>query len=127
MTRDAADALDRVNLSAALRTFDEPWRPRTIGTLNDYKLMVAKTKGEFVWHAHPDTDDFFYVVDGRLTIQLRDREVLLEPGDLFVVPRGVEHCPKSDEGAEILLIEPQGTVNTGDAPASELTAPEQPL
>jgi mannose-6-phosphate isomerase-like protein (cupin superfamily) len=78
-----------------------------------------------VWHTHPDTDDLFFVVNGHLTIQLRDRNVELGPGDLFVVPRGVEHCPRSDEGAEILLVEPQGTVNTGDAPISELTAPEQ--
>ena len=118
---------DKVNLPAALATFDEPFRPRTIGVLNDCKLMVAKTKGEFTWHAHPDTDDFFLVVKGRLTIQLRDRDIDLEAGDVFVVPRGVEHCPKSEDGAEILLIEPQGTVNTGDAPASDLTAPEQSL
>jgi mannose-6-phosphate isomerase-like protein (cupin superfamily) len=118
---------DKVNLAAALATFDEPFRPRIVGTLNDFKLMVVKAKGEFVWHTHPDTDDFFLVVGGRLTIQLRDRDVELGPGDLYVVPAGVEHCPRSDEGAEILLIEPQGTVNTGDAPPGELTAPEQPL
>jgi mannose-6-phosphate isomerase-like protein (cupin superfamily) len=118
---------DKVNLAAALATFDEPFRPRIVGTLNDYKLMVAKTKGEFVWHSHPETDDFFLVVTGRLTIQLRDRDVELGPGDLYVVPRGVEHCPRSDEGAEILLIEPLGTLNTGDAEPGELTAPEQRL
>ena len=116
---------DKVNLAEAQAQFDEPFQPRIIGTMNDYKLMVAKTKGEFVWHTHPDTDDLFFVVNGRLTIQLRDRDVELGPGDLYVVPRGVEQCPRSDEGAEILLIEPQGTVNTGDAPTSELTAPEQ--
>lgn len=118
---------DKVNLAAALATFDEAFRPRTVGMMNDYKLMVAKTKGEFVWHTHPDTDDLFFVVNGHLTIQLRDRNVELGPGDLYVVPRGVEHCPRSDEGAEILLIEPHGTVNTGDAPTSDLTAPEQTL
>ena len=118
---------EKVNLMAALTSFDEPWRPRVIGRLNDYKVMVAKAKGEFVWHSHPETDDFFYVVEGRLTIQLRDRDVVLDAGELFVVPRGVEHCPKSDDGAAILLIEPLGTVNTGDAPAGDLTAPEQAL
>ena len=118
---------DKVNLADALATFDEPFRPQIVGTLNDHKLMVAKTKGEFVWHSHPDTDDFFLVVSGRLTIQLRDRDVELGPGDLYVVARGVEHCPRSDDGAEILLIEPLGTVNTGDAPPGELTAPEQAL
>jgi mannose-6-phosphate isomerase-like protein (cupin superfamily) len=118
---------DKVNLYDALDRVDEPFRPKIVGTMNDYKLQVAKTTGEFVWHAHADTDDFFLVVRGRLTIQLRDRDVELEAGDLFVVPRGVEHCPRSEEGAEILLIEPLGTVNTGDAPAGELTAPEETL
>jgi len=118
---------DKVNLEAALATFDEPFRPRIVGTMNDYKLMVAKTRGEFVWHTHPETDDFFLVVKGTLTIQLRDRDVVLGPGELFVVPRGVEHRPRSDEGAEILLIEPTGTINTGDAQLSALTAPEQTI
>jgi mannose-6-phosphate isomerase-like protein (cupin superfamily) len=117
---------DRVDLADALSTFDEAFRPRTVGTMNDLKLMVVKVRGEFVWHTHPDTDDFFLVLDGRLTIQLRDRDVVLDPGQLYVVPRGVEHCPKADY-AEVLLIEPVGTPNTGDAPASELSAPEQTL
>jgi mannose-6-phosphate isomerase-like protein (cupin superfamily) len=115
----------KVNLAEKLGTFDEPFTPRIVGSLNDYKLMVVKTKGEFVWHSHADTDDFFLVLSGELTIQLRDRDVVLGPGELFVVPRGVEHCPRSDGGAEVLLIEPSGTVNTGDAPAGPLTAPER--
>lgn len=85
-----------------------------------------KAKGEFVWHKHDDTDDFFLVVDGRLTIQLRDRDVELGPGDLYVVPRGVEHCPRADEEAHVLLIEPRGTPNTGDA-GGELTAGEREI
>jgi mannose-6-phosphate isomerase-like protein (cupin superfamily) len=116
---------DKVNLEAAFAQVREPFRPLIAGTLNDYKLMVVKVKGEFVWHKHDDTDDFFLVLDGRLTIQLRDRDVVLGPGELFVVPRGVEHCPRADEEARVLLIEPLGTVNTGDAAASELTAPER--
>ena len=115
---------EKVNLADALASFDEPFSPRIVGTMNDYKLMVAKTRGEFVWHSHPETDDFFLVLRGRLTIQLRDRDVVLEEGELYVVPAGVEHCPKAEPEAEILLIEPLGTVNTGDAPAGELTAPE---
>ena len=118
---------DKVNLEEALSRVDEPFRPKIVGTMNDYKLQLGKAKGEFVWHKHDDTDDFFLVVGGLLTIQLRDRDVELGPGELFVVPRGVEHCPRSDEGADILLIEALGTVNTGDAPASELTAPEERL
>ena len=116
-----------MNLAAALASFDEAYSPRIVGTLNDYKLMVVKAKGPFVWHSHPDTDDFFLVLKGRLTIQLRDRDVVLEAGELFVVPRGVEHCPQADDEAEMLLIEPLGTVNTGDAEPSGLTAPERML
>ncbi len=115
--------IEKVNLAEALATFDEAFQPRIVGTYNDNKLQVAKTRGEFVWHSHPDTDDLFYVVDGQLTIQLRDRDVRLGPGDLFVVPRGVEHCPRAEPEAHILLIEPMGTPNTGDSTERE-TAPE---
>jgi mannose-6-phosphate isomerase-like protein (cupin superfamily) len=106
---------DKVNLAETLATFDEPFSPRIVGRYNGNKLQVAKTRGEFVWHAHADTDDFFLVVKGQLTIRLRDREIELGPGDLYVVPAGVEHCPVSEEGAEILLIESDGTPNTGDS------------
>src|SRR3954467_3969450 len=106
---------DKVNLAEALATFDEPFSPRIVGTMNDLKLMVAKTRGEFVWHTHPDTDDLFYVVAGRLTIQLRDRDVELGEGELYVVRAGVEHCPSAEPEAQILLIERDGTPNTGDA------------
>jgi mannose-6-phosphate isomerase-like protein (cupin superfamily) len=117
---------DKVNLAEKLALLDGPFQPGIVGYLNDYKLAVGKVKGEFVWHSHPETDDFFLVLSGRLTIRLRDRNVELGPGELFVVPAGVEHCPCSEEGAEILLIEPRGTVNTGDA-GGELTAPEREL
>ena len=90
---------DKVNLSAALATFDDAYSPRIVGYLNDYKLAVVKAREEFVWHKHDDTDDFFLVLRGRLTIQLRDRDVELSAGELFVVPRGVEHCPRADEEA----------------------------
>jgi mannose-6-phosphate isomerase-like protein (cupin superfamily) len=85
-------------------------------------VMLVKIQGEFVWHSHPETDDFFLVLAGRVTIQLRDGDVELGPGELFVVPRGVEHCPRADEEAHILLIEPRGTPNVGDADAE--AAPE---
>jgi len=106
---------EKVDLAAKLALFDEPWQPRIVARLNDYKVMVVKLRGEFVWHSHAETDDFFLVLDGRLTIQLRDRDVELGPGEMFVVPRGVEHRPVSEEGASALLIEPEETVNTGDA------------
>jgi mannose-6-phosphate isomerase-like protein (cupin superfamily) len=107
---------EKVNLAEKLGLFDEQFAPRIVASLNDYKVMVVKARGEFVWHKHDDTDDFFLVLAGRLHIQLRDRpDVDLGPGDLYVVPRGVEHCPVADEEAHILLIEPAGTPNTGDA------------
>jgi mannose-6-phosphate isomerase-like protein (cupin superfamily) len=106
---------DKVNLAEKLAL---------LGFLNDYKLAVVKAEGEFVWHKHDDTDDFFLVLSGRLTIQLRDRDVSLGQGEVFVVPRGVEHRPRADREAHVLLIEPRGTVNTGDA-GGELTQPER--
>jgi mannose-6-phosphate isomerase-like protein (cupin superfamily) len=116
----------KVNLLEKLAMLDGYYEPGIVGYLNDYKLQVVRVKGEFVWHKHDDTDDFFLVVRGRLTIQLRDRDVELEEGELFVVPRGVEHCPKADEEALVLLIEPRGTRNTGDVD-SDLTRPEPGL
>jgi mannose-6-phosphate isomerase-like protein (cupin superfamily) len=118
---------DKVNLAEKLALLDAPFQPGIVGYLNDYKLAVVKTHGEFVWHKHDDTDDFFLVLAGRLTIQLRDRDVELAAGELFVVPRGVEHCPRADEEAHVLLIEPKGTVNTGDVEDGELTAPERTI
>ena len=106
---------DKVSLSARLSLLDAPYSPAIVGYLNDYKLQIVKVLGEFVWHKHDDTDDFFLVLRGRMTIQLRDRDVELSEGELFVVPAGVEHCPKADEEAHVLLIEPRGTLNTGDA------------
>lgn len=113
--------VDPVRLQAVLDAIDEPWSPRIVARYNGNKVFVAKAEGAFVWHAHPDTDDLFVVLDGELTIELRDGEVRLGPGDLYVVPRGVEHRPRSDGGASLLLVEPEGTPNTGD-PAT--AAPE---
>src|ERR671918_1415164 len=109
---------EKVNLAEKLAAFDQRFSPRIVGDLNDYKVEVVKARGEFVWHKHDDTDDFFLVLAGHLTIQLRDRNIDLGPGDLYVVPRGVEHCPRADEEAHVLLIEPKGTPNTGDAGGS---------
>lgn len=103
-----------VNLADKLARFSELWSQKRVAVLNDYEVKVAKLKGEFVWHTHEDTDELFLVISGRLRIQLRDAEVVLEPGELFVVPRGVEHCPVADEETAILLFEPTGTLNTGD-------------
>jgi mannose-6-phosphate isomerase-like protein (cupin superfamily) len=115
---------ERVNLADKLALVHDYWSPRVIGELNDYKLEVVKVKGEFAWHSHDQTDEFFMVISGRLTIQLRGENVELDPGEVFVVPRGIEHCPKADSETHLLLIEPMGTVNTGDA-GGPLTAPEK--
>jgi mannose-6-phosphate isomerase-like protein (cupin superfamily) len=104
-----------INLADKLATFSDHWQPRVVGQFNGHDLMVVKVKGEFVWHKHDDSDDFFLVLSGRIRIQLRDGAVTLGPGEIFVVPKGVEHCPVADEEAHVLLIEPQGTSNTGDA------------
>jgi mannose-6-phosphate isomerase-like protein (cupin superfamily) len=112
---------DKVRLAEKLGLLEGPFEPGLIGYLNDYKLLVVRVEGEFVWHKHDETDDFFLCLDGELTIQLRDRDVVLGPGELFVVPRGVEHCPRADAPAHVLLIEPRDTVNTGDV-GGELTA-----
>lgn len=112
---------NKINLAAKFALLDKPYEPGIVGYFNDHKLQVVKAKGPFVWHKHDETDDFFFVISGHLTIHLRDRDVELDPGELFVVPRGVEHCPDAAEETEVLLIEPDGTVNTGDA-GGEMTA-----
>ena len=106
---------DKINLSEKLAAFSEHWSPRTVAQLNNYDVMVVKVKDEFVWHKHDDTDDFFLVLKGALDIQLRDRTITLGPGELFIVPKGVEHRPVAREEVHLLLIEPTGTPNTGDA------------
>jgi mannose-6-phosphate isomerase-like protein (cupin superfamily) len=109
-----AAATRAINLAEKLSTFTEHWQPRTVAEFNGHDLMVVKVKGEFIWHQHDDTDDVFLVIQGNLTIQLRDRDVHLGPGELFVVPKGVEHRPVAKEEVHLLLIEPSGTPNTGD-------------
>ena len=105
---------EKVNLADKLARFTEHWAPRTVAQFNGHDVMVVKVRGEFIWHSHADTDDFFLVVSGRLTIRLRDRDIVLNAGELFIVPRGVEHQPHADGEAELLLIEVSGTPNTGD-------------
>lgn len=101
--------MSNVNLEAQLAKCSEPWQQRTVSMFNGHDVMVVKARGEYVWHKHDDTDDFFLVLKGNLTIRLRDRDVHLGPGELFVVPKGVEHCPVAADEAHILLIEPSGT------------------
>ena len=110
----ANDKFQAVNLADKLAQFDEHWAPRTVTEFNGHDIMVVKAQGEFVWHHHDDTDDFMMVLKGRLTIRMRDQDVELGPGELFVVPVGVEHQTFAAEECEMLLIEPSGTPNTGD-------------
>lgn len=113
-----------VNLAQKLSTFSDHWSPRIVSGFNDCDVMVVKAKGEFTWHHHDDTDDFFLVLSGTLRIEMPDRDVVLEPGELFVVPRGVEHRPVAEEEVHLLLIEPKGVPNTGDEATA---APKVPI
>jgi mannose-6-phosphate isomerase-like protein (cupin superfamily) len=106
---------DSIDLSEKLARFPEYWSPRTVAQFNNCDVMVVKAKGEFVWHKHHDTDDFFLVLKGELDIELRDRTVTLRAGQMYIVPKGVEHRPVAKEEVHLLLIEPTGTPNTGDA------------
>jgi len=116
--------MEPVNLARKLALFDDHWQPRIVAETNGQKVMLVKVLGEFVWHSHADSDDLFLVLSGRLLIDLPDETITLEPGELVVVPRGIEHRPRAAELTELLLIEPLGVANTGDA-ASDRTAPEQ--
>ena len=103
-----------VNLGQKLASFSEQWAPRVVAELNDYQFKVARVQGEFVWHSHAETDEAFLVLDGQLTIEFRDGSVQLAEGELYVVPKGVEHKPVARTECHILLIEPRGVVNTGE-------------
>ncbi|MFG1606105.1 cupin domain-containing protein [Actinoplanes sp. NPDC049265] len=103
-----------ISLTTALASFSDRWSPRIVTRVNDHDIRVAKVRGEHIWHTHDDADEFFLVLDGELTIALRDRTVELRRGDVFTVPRGVEHKPSSEGGASILMVEPTGTLTVGD-------------
>lgn len=110
-----------INLEDKLAKFKEHWSPRVVAEMNDYQFKLVKVQGEFVWHDHPDTDEVFIVLDGVLDIEFRDGKVTLKSGEMFVVPKGVEHKPVATSECKIMLVEPKGVVNTGAA-ESELTA-----
>lgn len=107
---------EKVVLAEAFRRFSDRWSPKVVGDVNDVQVKVAKLEGEFVWHQHDEEDELFLVVHGRLRMRFRDRDQLLEPGELIIVPRGVEHLPIAEDGeCHVLLVEPKGTLNTGNA------------
>jgi len=107
--------IDVVNLTHKFALITKQWDPKIIAQLNDYHFKIAKIQGDFVWHSHPETDEVFLVVEGSLVIQLRDGELHLNNGELCVIPRGVEHKPAAEGECQILMVEPAGTLNTGDA------------
>lgn len=104
-----------INLQEKLSKFTDNWSPKIIAQINDYHLKIVKLQGDFVWHSHDDTDEMFIAIDGKMEIVFRDGKVVLGPGELFVVPKGVDHKPFAKNECNIMLIEPAGTVNTGDA------------
>ena len=116
--------IQAINLANKLSLFDEYWSPRIIAQMNDYHLKLAKIQGEFIWHSHPDTDEVFIVIKGEMRIEFREFHTKLSEGELCVVPRGIEHKPVAKDECQVMLIEPAGTVNTGDV-ADEQTKTEE--
>lgn len=112
---------DAINLAQKLATFVQHWSPRVVAEMNDYQFKLVKLQGEFVWHSHEDTDEVFLVLHGEMEIGFRDRDVLLREGEMYVIPRGVEHITRAASECHALIIEPRGVVNTGDS-GGELTA-----
>lgn len=104
-----------INFQQKLSLFSEQWKPKVIAEMNDYQFKVVKLEGDFVWHDHPDTDETFIVIEGSLRIDFRDGAVRLNAGEMYVVPKGVAHKPYAEREVKLLLIEPRGVVNTGDA------------
>ena len=114
--------IEKVNLAAKLAGFSDVYQPKIVAEVNDSYVKLVKIKGEFVWHHHDNEDELFLVLAGQLTIHLLDRDVVLDPGEFFVVPRGVEHKPEAEEEAHVLLLEPKSTLNTGNV-VNERTVP----
>ncbi|WP_077288105.1 cupin domain-containing protein [Cognaticolwellia aestuarii] len=110
-----------INFKDKFTKFTEHWSPRVIAEMNDYQFKLVKVEGEFVWHDHPDTDEVFIVIEGCLNIEFRDGIVTLESGEMFVIPKGIEHKPTAASECKIMIVEPKGVVNTGDS-GTELTA-----
>lgn len=110
-----------INIKDKLAKFDELWSPKVIAEMNDYQFKLAKGEGEFVWHSHEDTDEVFIIIEGQLEIMFRDGSVVLNPGELYVIPKGVEHKPHAKGLVQVMLVEPRGVVNTGNT-GGQLTA-----
>lgn len=112
-----------INIAEKFARFSEQWSPKIIAQMNDYHFKIVKIQGEFVWHSHPETDEVFLVLDGELIIHLRDGDVTLKTGEMYVVPKGVEHKPEATGECRMMLVEPAGTPNTGDAGGERTAEP----
>jgi mannose-6-phosphate isomerase-like protein (cupin superfamily) len=122
VTREDAMSRTAINLAEKLAKFSDQWSPKIVARMNDYEFKLVKLQGEFIWHSHADTDEVFIVVDGEMTIHLRDGDVRLCAGEMFVVPRGVEHKPSATVECRVMLVEPAGTLNTGDVVSDKTAA-----
>ncbi len=112
-----------INLQSKFQLFSEHWSPKIIAEMNDYQFKIAKIKGEFIWHDHKNTDETFIVIEGTISIKIRDGIVELSEGEMFVVPKGIEHKPCAENECKILVVEPRGVINTGDS-GGDLTITE---
>ena len=106
---------EKINLKEKLSKFSDHWSPKVIAEMNDYQFKLVKIEGDFVWHNHGDTDEFFLVIEGEMKIEFKDETVILKEGEIFVVPKGVEHKPYAEEECKIMIVDPRGVINTGDA------------
>tara|TARA_B100000700_G_scaffold11195_1_gene11398 strand:+ start:54 stop:440 length:387 start_codon:yes stop_codon:yes gene_type:complete len=113
--------MSKINLKEKLSMFSEHWSPKVISELNDYQIKLVKIQGDFVWHNHSDTDELFFVIEGKMNIEFENETVELNKGEMYVVPKGVEHRPYAEKECEIMLIEPRGVINTGES-QNDLTA-----
>ena len=114
--------LEVINITEKFARFTDLWSPKVIAQMNDYHFKLAKIKGEFIWHSHQETDEVFIVMGGQMTIHFRDGQVILKAGEMYVVPKGVEHKPSAEQECHLMVIEPAGTLNTGEV-GGDLTAP----
>ena len=110
-----------INFSEKLNKYSDLWQPKVIAEMNDYQFKLVKIKGEFVWHEHEDTDEVFIVIDGSMSIKMKDETIELSKGEMYVVPKGVEHKPYAEHECKVMVVEPEGVMNTGDA-GGDLTA-----
>jgi len=119
--------MDKISLREKFSQINEYWNPKIIGDINDSCVKIAKLKGEFLWHTHDNEDEMFYVFKGELTVKLRDKDILLRAGECTIIPKGVEHMPVAKEEAQVMMIEPKGTLNTGNVQSERTIAEPERL